>query len=77
MFLNILIKVLHKLTNLYASIIEYFLFQKQNINIRLWNRFFNTIYDYENDPSYEEILKKYFGIKTKPNVKEHRTIQSL
>jgi hypothetical protein len=53
------------------------MFQKQNINIRLWNRFFNTINDYENDASYEEILKKYFGIKTKPNVKEHRTIQSF
>ena len=54
MFLNILIKVLQKLTNLYASIIEYFLFQKQNINIRLWNWFFYTINDYENDASYEE-----------------------
>jgi hypothetical protein len=40
-------------------------------------QFFNTINDYENDACYEEILKKYFGIKTKPNVKEHRTIQSL
>ncbi len=53
------------------------MFKNQNINLRLWNRFFNTINDYKNNASYEEILKKYFGIKTKANVIEHRTIQSF
>ena len=39
------------------------MFLNQNINLKLWNRFFVTLNDYEKGASYEEILKKYFGIK--------------
>jgi hypothetical protein len=53
------------------------MFVKQNINLRLWNRFFNTINDYKNNATYEEILKKYFGIKTKANIESHRRIGSV
>ena len=53
------------------------LFVTQNINLKLWNRFFNTIEDYLNNASYEDILKKYFGVKTKAHVTEHRVIQTL
>ena len=52
------------------------LFIEQNINLRLWNRFFNTVNDYLDDASYECILKKYFGFKTQGFVQEHRKINS-
>ena len=50
------------------------MFLTQNINLKLWNRFFDTINDYEKGASYEEILKKYFGIKTQANISQHRII---
>ncbi len=48
------------------------MFLNQNINLKLWNRFFVTLNDYEKGASYEEILKKYFGIKAKANISQHR-----
>ena len=53
------------------------LFDNQNINLKLWNRFFNTINDYSNNASYDDILKKYFGIKTESKITQHRVIQSF
>ena len=53
------------------------LFLVQNVNIKLWNRFFNTVNDYANGASYDQILKKYFGINTKAEISEHRTIKTF
>ena len=53
------------------------LFLVQNVNIKLWNRFFNTVNDYANGASYDQLLKKYFGINTKAEISEHRTIKTF
>ena len=50
------------------------MFLTQNNNLNLWNRFFDTLNDYEKGSSYEEILKKYFGIITQANISQHRII---
>ena len=53
------------------------MFLTQNINLKIWNRFFDTFNDYEKGASYEEILKKYFGIKTQANISQYRIIGSF
>jgi hypothetical protein len=32
------------------------IFKEKGINLKLWNRFFNTVKDYSNNLTYEEIL---------------------
>jgi hypothetical protein len=52
-------------------------FKDSKLNLKLWNRFFNTINDYANNLTYEEILKKYYGMNIKDNITSHRKISSL
>ncbi len=41
------------------------MFVKQNIDFRLWNRYFNTINDYKNNATYGKILKNILVLKQK------------
>jgi hypothetical protein len=50
------------------------IFKEKGINLKLWNRFFNTVKDYSNNLTYEEILKKYYGTNIKTNILSHRRI---
>ncbi len=45
------------------------------INFRIV--FFNTINDYSNNLTCEEILKKYYGMKIKDKITSYRKISSL
>jgi transposase len=45
-----------------------------NLNEKLWRRFWRTIQAYKDGLTYGDILKLYFGSKSKENVLEHRRI---
>jgi hypothetical protein len=50
--------------------------KEKGIHLKLWNRFFNTIKDYSNLVTYEEIFKKYYGMNIKTEITQHRRISS-
>jgi hypothetical protein len=52
------------------------IFKEKGIHLKLWNRFFNTIKDYSILVTYEEILKKYYGMNIKTEITQHRRICS-
>ncbi len=45
-----------------------------NLVKKLWRRFWRTIFAYKQGLSYGEVLKLYFGSKSKENILEHRRI---
>lgn len=49
-------------------------FEKTEINIKLWRRFWNIVLAYHNKKTYKEVLAEFFGKKAKSNVIEHRRI---
>jgi hypothetical protein len=53
------------------------MFKDKQIHLKLWNRFFNTVQDYSNQVTYEEILKKYYGVNIKTEITSHRKTTSI
>ncbi len=49
---------------------------ERNLVAKLWRRFLRTISAYKLGLSYDEILKLYFGSRSKENIQEHRRITS-
>ena len=45
---------------------------EQNLNIKLWHRFWKALDMYNNDAMYQEVLKTLFGAKSFANVKSHK-----
>jgi hypothetical protein len=46
------------------------MFKDKKIHLKLRNCLFNTVKDYSNQVTYEEILKKYYGINIKTEITE-------
>ena len=44
---------------------------------KLWRRFWNTIEAYNNGDSCADILKKYFGLRYKAEIMDHRRIGKI
>jgi len=47
------------------------------LNAKLWRRFWHTLEAYNMGKTYQEVLKLYFGSKSKANIAEHRKIHNI
>ena len=52
-------------------------FIEKELYLKLIKRFWYVLYAYKKDVSYCDVLKTYFGGKTKANIVSHRKIQSI
>ncbi len=60
----------NKLNNLICASFENF--QAENVNIKLWGRFWHALEMYNNNASYEEVLNTHFGAKQSSKVVSHK-----
>ena len=47
-------------------------FERKNLNIKLWYRFWQAVEMYEGKATYQQVLQELFGAKSNAEVSNHK-----